>query len=255
MQYPAVTRDAARAYASARRAGRLGPTDKPTVLFRGDGAHGRALPLIEDALERIVDTFEIERAGLGAKEKDAFEGRLVALLHPALRQLPASVLSDRDFWRYLATFWLFDFGVWRDGKQGAKGDTFPSDDTFGCSTSSLHPDTISLRMFNRGEVSVGCAEVGGGEPYAVAAIAGSDVWKSHILRTLNWQSPEVTRQILLKVGEGELKTAVVRDFIKRIRRTRANVQLDVLTATQAAELVEEERAATVAMQAAQATDG
>jgi len=104
-------------------------------------------------------------------------------------------------------------------------------------------------MFNRGQISVLAAGVGE-DPYAVARPGAGDIWKSHVLRGLNSQAPFVVKSIIQTAERGDFPATVVRPFIKRVKKVRANVLLEAFDVLDAEEFVEAERATTMAIQAA-----
>jgi hypothetical protein len=225
--YPIVNLANARSHVHAVRENPSQPHGRPKVeqrTLRLVALEDDVQDLIEDALNEFRRQFAARKGAHSSSQqkKDELEGQLVPVLHRALRDLPAEVLTDRDFWRYLATAELFDFVRWRDSKEG-----LPQDTSFGCSSNSLHPDTVPLRMFNRGEISVRGATDESDE-YEVARIPGSDMWKSHILRPLNRYAPNAVASIASQVRDDSISSTRLRSMIKQIKRARANVLLEVL---------------------------
>lgn len=252
MRYPVVTFEDAQEFVRRRRSGELPDDARPKTQYRAVGDSSvEVIDLLEEALDEVNDVFLANKDdNYTIQKRDIVEGLMVEPYHRALRELPAEVVTDRDFWRYLATAHLFAFATWRDHKIGGSG--WPANESYGCSARSLHPDTISLRMFNRGQISVLAAR-DGEDPYAVARPGAGDIWKSHILRTLNSQAPLVVRSIIQKAEQGEFPATLVRPFIKRVRKVRANVLLEAFDDLDAEEFVTAEREATLGAQAAAAS--
>lgn len=252
MRYPVVTFEDAQEFVRGRRSGELPEDARPKTQYRsvGDG-NVDVLDLIEEALDEVNDIFLANKdANYTIQKRDIVEGLMIEPYHLALRELPPEVLTDRDFWRFLATAHLFAFATWRDHRIGGSG--WPANESYGCSGRSLHPDAISLRMFNRGQISVLAASEGE-DPYAVARPGAGDIWKSHILRTLNSQAPLVVKSMIQKAEQGEFPATLVRPFIKRVRKVRANVLLEAFDALDAEEFVTAEREATMGALAAAAS--
>lgn len=252
MRYPVVTFEDALDFVRRRRSGELPEDSRPKIQYRSVGdSNLDVLDLIEEALVEVDDIFLANKdTNYSIPKRDIVEGLMIEPYHRALRELPAEVLTDRDFWRYLATAHLFTFATWRDHKIGGSG--WPANESYGCSGRSLHPDTISLRMFNRGQISVLAAEEGD-DPYAVARPGAGDIWKSHILRTLNSQAPLIVKSLIKRAEQGDFPATLVRPFVKRVRKVRSNVLLEVFDALDAEEFVTAEREATLGAQAATAS--
>lgn len=241
MRYPVVVFEDAEDYVAKRRTGAIPEDEPPKIQFRDseDGTVGDAEEQIWDAMVALQDRFAELHPTVSTAKRDSLEGELVPLLFDAISALPASVLTDRDFHRYLSTRWLFEFAVWRDRQYGKEGN-FPSPDSFGASGRALHQDTVSLRMLNRALISQAASDHGG-DPFDLARHGAGDVWKSHILRTLTSEAPLVVREVVERVRRDELKTDVVRVFAPRVKRMRANVLLEVLSPEDADNFVAHQR--------------
>lgn len=235
MRYPVVTLSAAQAYVLGRREQNIAPSDPPTVTYRGEGDD------CVDELEVMASTVERawKKRALSAQSgyaKDGVEGELSVLVYQGLQDLPAEVLTDRDFWRYLATAHFFDYTEWRDGADCTLR-------SYGCDRDNPGWDCVPLRMFNRALISVEGHQDGDPEdPFWGARVAGTDLWRSHILRVLNGNAPAFVRGMLVEVKEERLKTDVLREFALGARRMRANVLFELLDAEQAKLLIEGEEA-------------
>ena len=170
--YPTVNATEGREYLQKRREGSI-PTDQPpAVQLKSEEAeeHLDVGTAISKAMSEVNALFSAKRGTTSPANRDELEGLLVEPLHRCLVTLPPVVLSDRDFWRYLCLVPLFDFATWRD--HGNKSE-FPGNGTYGCEGASLHADTISARMFARGEISVIAAGDGTADPYELARRAGT----------------------------------------------------------------------------------
>lgn len=242
MRYPVVTFDEALDYVSKRKAGTLPVESRPEITFREiDSESGDVWDRLEESLSVVNQIWRDNCEEFNSvNRRDTVEGMVIEPFHKGLVDLPPAVLSDRDFWRFLATAELFDFATWRDRKNAQEG-VFPGDATYGVSGRAPHPDTISLRMFNRGQISVAAAR-DDEDPYAIARPLAGDIWKSHILRTSNSQAPLVVRAIIEKIQDPSFDKNRIREFVKHLKRTRSNVLLEVLDGADAIELVEYELA-------------
>lgn len=168
--------------------------------------------------------------------RDELEGVLSADLHQKLRRLPASVLTDRDFWRFCSAY-LFDFVLWRQPAQTLTS-LCPY---FGVASEALGTECVPHRMFDRALIAR-AGDSAGADPYAMAKFGAADVWKSHILRTRNSYAPVFVHELLLDVSQGKLPTDPIRVLAKNLKRVRSNVLFEVLDELQARDLLDRERA-------------
>jgi len=245
MRYPTVTLSDAKTYILGRRSGAIESLEQPRVSFQGEGDD------CVDELDAILGTVlsewkSIRKGAKPGQERDAVEGRLSETLYLGLKRLPPGVLTDRDFWRYLAAAHLYDFVSWRDGAECELA-------SFGAGGDNPGWDCVPLRMFNRALIS----EEGGTteDPFWGARVAGTDLWRAHILRVLNGNAPRFVHEMLIEVERGNLKTNIVREFAVGVKRIRANMMFELLDEYQAKELIlaEEARARSV-LDEASATD-
>jgi hypothetical protein len=249
MLYPAISLTSAQAFLVERRIENGLRNVEPDVEERtcGESAE-RAVDFLRVGLELFNATFNQRLSSVSARNRDQLEGQLSPVLYTALIGLPAGVLSDRDFWRYLALCEMFDFVVWRDGDDGA----LPANGSFGASGSRLHTDTVPMRMFNRGSLALRYASQLGLEPnFELAEFSGSEMWKSHIWRTLNWQAPllvgaifEADKRDDFKVQKYQLRAdksqELLREFVKRLKKQRSNLIFESLSSEDCEQLVSEQ---------------
>jgi hypothetical protein len=233
MEYPVISLSTIQEFLQeVRSEGRY--IDSPTSALRGVGEsfdlkYRRGLSDLEQNLSQV------QKSNSKRTDIDEIEGKLSTKVFDLFNKLPAEILTDRDFWRYLSCTYFFDFIIWRDGgKEGA----IPSDASFGASSKTITMDCVPFRMFNRGLID---SQLSGGKTTgAFAQVPGTDIWRSHILRVRTSYSPELVRQILEKVVEGKLSTDVIRPLAKEIRRLRANIIFENLDQVQTKELFESE---------------
>jgi len=141
------------------------------------------------------------------------------------------MLTDSDFWRYISSEYFFEFTLWRDGENCALA-------SFGASSAAVNFDCVPFRMFNRGLVAYTIS--GDINELEYAHIPGTDLWRSHILRVLTSYSASMSQAILDEYKAGNLPTAVVRDVVKSLRKSRANVVFEVLDLEQSVEILNRE---------------
>lgn len=232
MRYPTLPGADATAYVEARRAADGGETSGlvAPIVYKGTGAE--ATPIVEVAIREFREEFgrlqgRTSKAGAKAAgdpelTKDGVEGALSGSFYANLSELEAGPLTDPGFWRYLGCVEMFGFVRWRDG-QGCKLESF------GAGSSFPTWDCVPLRMFVRARI---CAMSSASDPDEVAAIAGTDLWRSHILRVKTGNAPELAVALARAWKRKEMTTDTVRDVAKRVKRLRSNVMFEILDANQ-----------------------
>lgn len=207
--------------------------DPPTPVLRGSGEDFFAK--YKKSLYELGKKLEQSTTRVKSKiDPDEVEGKLSAEVFQLFSKLPTEVLTDKDFWRFLSSSVFLSFIVWRDGFDGA----LPSRASFGASSRSITMDCVPFRMFNRGLINYELT--GSYQDDSYAAIAGTDIWRSHILRVKTSLSVSVTRGILEKLESGNLPTGLIRPLAKRLKRIRSNVIFEVLDSDDGMELFDSE---------------
>ena len=164
------------------------------------------------------------KAAKGANErKDHIEGQLSCVLFQGLKDLDADVLTDPGFWRYLAVWEMFDFVQWRDGENCKLV-------SFGAGSHSPTWDCVPKRMFVRARIAFEAD--GDGNWRDLAGIAGTDVWRSHVLRVKTGNSPALSAALLEAWDDQVIRTKEVRDVAKRIKRLRSNMVFELMDVEQ-----------------------
>lgn len=209
-------------------------SDAPAHSVRGSG-DSFILKYRKDLLEFDQEMKHAIHSAKKRADVDEIEGQLSVKTFSLLYKLPAEVLTDRDFWRYLSCTYFFDFAIWRDG---GKDGELPSDASFGASSKTITMDCVPFRMFNRGLIDYQLNQRIDDGSYA--SIAGTDVWRSHILRVKTSYAPELVRQMLERLKAGQLPTDVVRPLARSIRRLRANIVFENLNFKESNDIIEVE---------------
>ncbi len=242
--YPILTLSNAVAYLDERRRNNGESSQRPTVDNRThqDDAGLDVTAITTRAVSELLVDFQRLRNDFDTQNgADALEVHLIPSFYETLCVLPPEVLSDADFWRFLAIATpLIEWVEWRDrNRKGSKPwPAMPADQSYGAHSHSLHRDTVPYRMFMRGNISVVAFEAGATtSPTELAEYAGSDFWKSHILRGLTSYSPTVVASAIGARQSGALSSGQVRDFFPHLRRLRTNILFDVLDAEAAEALV------------------
>jgi hypothetical protein len=227
LRYPVVRLVEAQRYVLRRQSGQLGVEDRPEFEEEGNSADESLLPAVNDLADRITDLYQSSKARFtSGLARDRFEGSLAVQLHEQLRELPARVLTDDDFWRYLAVRGLYEFVSWRDGQASGS----PALASFGANGPRVNYDCVPFRMFVRADIAFFVTGMGAQDVdlMDISSVAGTDLWRSHILRSQSSFSPGYVRLLLEHHERGVLPAAVVRDLAKRVKRVRSNVLIETL---------------------------
>lgn len=247
MGYPTLSRARTEEYVRGRREGALSDAPPEHELR---GPDDDCFDAVEEALQDVIEKWH----GLDPFKKksdqarDKIEGELSVVLYKRFRDLPGTILSDRDFWRYCAAR-LYEIVEWRHGENGSLAN-------FGAKTNSISHECMPHRMFERAHIAfLGGEAVGDPDPFALARFGASDVWRSHLLRVLTGNAPVVAHEVLMDVKAGKLKTDLVREVVKNLKRVRANVLFEVLDQPQARELLDVETAQAVVSSESDGGDG
>ena len=178
--------------------------------------------LFSDFLEKKKSLIDLE---VGTKEQenqiDAFAAHR---LPEFIDKLNASTVLDPGFWAYLS--WrLYDVISWRH--EGGKYVNF------GSNFANLQESFLG-RSYLRGKIGVTPERIN---------VAGSDLWRSHIIRVKAGNSTAMSGALLDLVASKKLTAKDVRPVARMINAYRSNVVFELLTeagAKAAIELIWEE---------------
>lgn len=227
VRYPVVRLVEAQRYVLRRQSGELGVDDRPEFEEEGASSDETLLPVVNDLADRITDLYQSSKARFtSGLARDRFEGSLAVQLHERLSEFPARVLTDDDFWRYVAVRGLYEFISWRDGQSSGS----PALASFGANGPRVNYDCVPFRMFVRADIASLVAGSGpqGLDAMDISSVAGTDLWRSHILRSQSSFSADYVRLLLEHHERGVLPALVVRDLAKRVKRVRSNVLIEAL---------------------------
>lgn len=244
VRYPVVRLVEAQRYVLRRQNGELGVEDRPDFEEEGASGDETLLPAVTDIADRITDLYQSSKARFTSGiARDRFEGSLAVQLHERLREFPARVLTDDDFWRYLAVRGLYEFVSWRDGQSSGS----PALASFGANSPRVNYDCVPFRMFVRADIASLIVKSRAQEldVMDISSVAGTDLWRSHILRSQSSFSPDYVRLLLKHHERGVLPAAVVRDLAKRVKRVRSNVLIEALDAEGSRTMFDREFAAAI----------
>lgn len=181
---------------------------------------------VEDLLREVtrkINTSQAQKLKTKGISLDQVEGMLALQLHAVLVDLPATCLTDPDFWRFVSVELVRDFVFWRDGVDCSYA-------SFGLSSSRRIPDCVPLRMFNRAHIARLIDPNDANRQIEIVKAGGADFWQSHVLRVQNRFDPRIVSSLVTAMGSSRLSNVQeLRDVAKDIRRLRANVILELQT--------------------------
>lgn len=162
------------------------------------------------------------------RSKDGVEGQLSIALYESLKILESGILTDPGFWRYLAMWEMFEFVQWRDGENCKL-------ESFGAGSYNPTWDCVPKRMFVRARIAQEARGPEGAE--ALASVAGTDLWRSHILRVKTGNCPALSAALVEAWDQDDVRTKEVRDVAKRIKRLRSNIVFELMDEQQIHEVL------------------
>jgi hypothetical protein len=176
-----------------------------------------------------------------AQARNEFDADGAARLHSVLR-IPGYIVSNDDFWRYIAIGEMWDLMVWR---HGARNDLERS---VGKANFGLGDrwDILPKRLWLRGELGY---LNGAEDPYVLVRRGGTDFWTSGVIRRLYAGSRPLVRALIQfqyprdgafhgqQYRPQTLGLDGIRLLYKRLRHFQAFLSFAVLDDDAAAELI------------------
>lgn len=165
------------------------------------------------------------------QEGGRFEQQACEIVHRCLAGCDPVMLADFDFWTWVAVTHFADIVDWRFGAEGRHA----KPENYGIGKRN---ENLLFRLWLRAEL---VKDSKAKDPYHLAKTGDQDLWRSHILRQ-GYSNARLVTKALLRLQAGQLaakKLTVdgVRELAKRLRRLRANVFFEFLSAAQAEALV------------------
>lgn len=213
MRYPALSRS--RCVELARRMiAEENPAIDEHVEWQGVGEE-IDLDELRHASDLVIDEMHAGTSGYYS-ERYRVEGIAAVLLYQALQHIDLDTRGDpRDdpaFWRYLSLAHFWEFICWREQRAFAAGNVEKYVDA------ESPTECVLTRMYARG------ASVGGLDYLDSAiAVAGTDFWRSHVLRIRTGTAPPIVRAFVNMQATHPLITEDLRTFAKALTKTWANV--------------------------------
>lgn len=234
MQYPTLTAPDAHTYLLARHSESPIPADA-LVRIQGDGKELEQsfVTVLRDCLAQLRSDWP---KGLkNDKERNVFEGKAARLVHGIVPSEP-ELLGDPEFWIWLAVVHFHDLVEWRYGNP--EGGTKLANYGIGSRVENL-----LYRLWLRAELVL---DESADDRYHLVDAGQIDFYRSHLIRQSFANARNFARALLRFQYPNEdmtvprLKILEIRDLVKRLRRLRSNLFLEILGETECLIVIESE---------------
>lgn len=245
MRYPTMTAGDATTYLQAKRAGNAMDVDS-LARYRGSGDEfdGTFLTPLRAALTKTMASFPEGIKSKSDASANVFEGKASRALHEGL-PLDSEALADPDFWIWLAVTHFPDVVEWR--YRFGKEDSVAQLANYGVASRT---ENLLYRLWLRAELVL---DDEAADRYHLVDSGQIDFYRSHLFRQgyanarnfakalLRFQYPKKSHPT-----EPHLKTLEIRDLVKRLRRMRSNLFLEILHEEDCRAVIEAEAAVVLA---------
>jgi len=235
MRYPILTTTDASIFFINKRAGTPVELDR-LVKTRGDGIE---LPQ-EFVNEVVADLIGIKSRfpeGLkSAKSANAFEALAARAIHSRVK-VSVEILADPDFWLWLAVVHFSDVVEWRYGNP-VSGTTAAN---YGVGARS---ENLLYRLWLRAELVL---DEQADDQYHLCSHGQIDFYRSHLFRQGYANARNFARALLRfqypdkgDATQPFLKVDRIRELVKRLRRLRSNLFMEILDEIECRKVIEDE---------------
>lgn len=235
MRYPIMTTADASAYLASKRSGT--PIDLDLMVkTRGDGSD-----LAQNFVGELIADFATLKAQFpdgvkSQKNANAFEAKAARTIHQRVN-VDATILADADFWLWLAIVHFADIIEWRYGNP--EGGTGLANYGVGARTENL-----LYRLWLRAEIVL---DEQASDRYHLCDRGQIDFYRSHLIRQ-GYANARGFARALLKyqcnndkdVAQPKLKVGQIRELVKRLRRLRSNLFMEILDESDCHNVIDEE---------------
>jgi hypothetical protein len=242
MRYPIITPGDATRYLNAKREG-IAPDVETIVQYRGMGEDLDQwfIKPLREGLDRLCAKLKDGLASKTDPAANTFEAKASRLVHASI-PAKSEVLIDPDFWVWLAVVHFPEIVEWRYKYQNRKVDTFAQLDNYGIGSRS---NNLMYRLWLRADI-VFDAEAK--DRYHLTDAGQIDFYRSHLFRQGYANARNFSRALLRfqyphkDLAEPRLKTIEIRELVKRLRRMRSNLFLEILAEDDCRAVIEAEAA-------------
>ncbi|MDP1606966.1 MAG: DUF6339 family protein [Rhodocyclaceae bacterium] len=246
MRYPTMTAGDANTYLLAKRSGvTMDAESMVRVLGSGGELNQSFIAPLRAALGNLCGSWP---DGLKSKTDPAantFEAKASRLVHEAI-PAGSEMLADPDFWIWLAVVHFPEVVEWRYRYRNRKTETPAQIDNYGVGSKS---DNLMYRLWLRAELVL---DAQAEDRYHLADAGQIDFYRSHLFRQGYANARNFARALLrfqypnVDLAEPRLKTIEIRDLVKRLRRMRSNLFLEILPEDECRAVIETEAAVVLA---------
>lgn len=245
MQYPTMTASDATTYLQAKRSGNHLDVDS-LARYAGSGGEfaGSFLQPLRAALTATMASFPDGIKSKADPTANVFEGKASRVIHTGLH-VDNEVLADPEFWIWLAVTHFPDVVEWRYryGKESSAAQLA----NYGVASRN---ENLLYRLWLRAELVLDEKAV---DRYHLADSGQIDFYRSHLFRQGYANARNFARALLRfqypkksNPTEPKLKTLEIRDLVKRLRRMRSNLFLEILPEEECRAVIEAEAAVVLA---------
>ena len=238
MTYPTIRNRAGRAWWSSwhlqsmQVGERIAPPPAPESELHSDTNGEKYSELVANLIRRLELLFE-KRGTSELPSNDRFEAEAAAMLHSGLNA--DLVVSDPGFWIWMA----IAPGASLIEKRYPATDKKLVPDLSNFSSPNAR-ETFFYRLWARGYLGFDASL---DDPYYLARSGDIDFWRSHILRQSLTEAREF-RHALIRFqypegpgSEPRLKISGIRNLIKRLKRSAANINIEMLDSDKAERMI------------------
>lgn len=241
MRYPIMTAGDATTYLEAKRAGnQLDVESLARFAGSGDEFDGSFLQPLRTKLTNLMASFPEGIKSKSDPKANAFEGEASRVIHKCIA-VGSEVLADPEFWIWLAVTHFPDVVEWR--YRYGKEDKAAQLANYGVGSRT---ENLLYRLWLRAELVLDTAAA---DQYHLASFGQIDFYRSHLFRQGYANARNFARALLqfqypnkLNPTEPKLRLLEIRDLVKRLRRMRSNLFLEILPEEECRAVIEAEAA-------------
>ena len=245
MRYPTMTAGDATTYLQAKRAGNQLDVDSlARYVGSGDEFDSSFLQPLRTELAATMASFPEGIKSKSDAAANVFEGKASRVIHEGL-MVDSEALADPEFWIWLAVTHFSDVVEWR--YRYGKEDSAAQLANYGVASRT---ENLLYRLWLREELVL---DEEAADCYHLADLGQIDFYRSHLFRQGYANARNFARALLRfqypkksSPTEPKLKTLEIRDLVKRLRRMRSNLFLEILPEEECRAVIEEEAAVVLA---------
>lgn len=233
MRYPVMSSSDAASHLASKRAGNRSDADR-LVKYRGEGSE-LSLGFLETLRQELASIKAMFPEGLKNHEDDnRFEAVAAKAIHAAVPNNP-EVVGDPDFWIWLTVVHFSHVVEWRYKRR--KGGTTVANYGVGAKNENL-----LFRLWLRAEMVL---DEQAADSYHLCGAGQIDFYRSHLIRQSYANARNFSRALLRFQYPNEddrpnLGVDHIRELVKRLRRLRTNLFLEILDEDECRKVIEDE---------------